>query len=412
MKAVKVLRFHKLVAGVSGVALCVGSIGVASAVSADGIQTESSAYVSSSRSDVAGEYRDAVEDFDEENPRDVVQLAQAAADYVDGDMNVEDADVDTSVLTDSFVSVEGVDGSTMVDGMEVLSSDADSMDIVHRATAGGEQFIAVLGDEQSARELSYAFDLDGQTQLKKRADGGVDIVRETMEEEILPGESERVENAAMAIIGKDNITDEDIEQLTEEQIEALAAIPDEQTQIRTTREVVGEIEAPWAIDAEGKTLPTHYEVQGDTLIQKITTNAQTTYPITADPSIFWWIKKASSCIAGTASLLAFAPGKVATVSAKVYKVLKGGKTVRLKNAYRAWMNLGGSNSTRFKTIAREVKKFAVNIKNTRSFTKARNIMRGQKTGANTYNFLINGAGSVADLMGIKSCYDIVVEASK
>ncbi len=45
------------------------------------------------------------------------------------------------------------------------------------------------------------------------------------------------------------------------------------------------IAPPWAKDASGKALPTHYEVAGATLIQNVdTTGAQ--YPVVADPTIF------------------------------------------------------------------------------------------------------------------------------
>ncbi|TFB85581.1 hypothetical protein E3O44_13380 [Cryobacterium algoricola] len=42
--------------------------------------------------------------------------------------------------------------------------------------------------------------------------------------------------------------------------------------------------APWARDAIGKDLATHYEVDGDTLVQRIDTTGHLTYPILADPA--------------------------------------------------------------------------------------------------------------------------------
>jgi hypothetical protein len=44
------------------------------------------------------------------------------------------------------------------------------------------------------------------------------------------------------------------------------------------------VEAPWAKDANGKSLPTKYEVKGSKLIQHIDTRGAE-YPIVADPSI-------------------------------------------------------------------------------------------------------------------------------
>lgn len=53
------------------------------------------------------------------------------------------------------------------------------------------------------------------------------------------------------------------------------------------------IDASWALDANGKPVPTHYEVNGTTLTQVVEHAAGTAYPVVADPSywpavISWW----------------------------------------------------------------------------------------------------------------------------
>ena len=48
--------------------------------------------------------------------------------------------------------------------------------------------------------------------------------------------------------------------------------------------MIATIAAPWAVDAEGRELPTHYRVEGDTIIQVIETEGAT-YPVVADPYI-------------------------------------------------------------------------------------------------------------------------------
>lgn len=55
--------------------------------------------------------------------------------------------------------------------------------------------------------------------------------------------------------------------------------------------VVGLIDAPWAIDAEGTVVPTHYTVDGTSLTQHVAHSGDFAYPITADPtvSIGWGI---------------------------------------------------------------------------------------------------------------------------
>jgi hypothetical protein len=52
---------------------------------------------------------------------------------------------------------------------------------------------------------------------------------------------------------------------------------------------IASIETPWAKDAVGKTLPTHYSLSGDQLTQHIDT-AGATFPVVADPHYTWgWV---------------------------------------------------------------------------------------------------------------------------
>lgn len=51
------------------------------------------------------------------------------------------------------------------------------------------------------------------------------------------------------------------------------------------RSYEAEIAAPWAKDADGNALSTHYEVDGNTLTQVIDFNADTAFPVVADPSV-------------------------------------------------------------------------------------------------------------------------------
>ncbi len=49
------------------------------------------------------------------------------------------------------------------------------------------------------------------------------------------------------------------------------------------------VERPWAFDANGNAVDTHYELHGDTLRQVIEPGQDATYPIIADPTItFGW----------------------------------------------------------------------------------------------------------------------------
>lgn len=46
-----------------------------------------------------------------------------------------------------------------------------------------------------------------------------------------------------------------------------------------------EVATPWAKDANGHTVPTHYEVHGSTLTQIVEFDAETAFPVVADPSV-------------------------------------------------------------------------------------------------------------------------------
>ncbi|MFC7431492.1 MULTISPECIES: hypothetical protein [unclassified Agrococcus] len=47
------------------------------------------------------------------------------------------------------------------------------------------------------------------------------------------------------------------------------------------------IDEPWAFDASGAAVETHLEMRGDELVQIVTPDASTTYPIIADPTFRW-----------------------------------------------------------------------------------------------------------------------------
>lgn len=47
---------------------------------------------------------------------------------------------------------------------------------------------------------------------------------------------------------------------------------------------LGGIDAPWAVDAEGRSLPTRYEISGSTLTQVVDTT-DATFPVVADPTV-------------------------------------------------------------------------------------------------------------------------------
>lgn len=51
----------------------------------------------------------------------------------------------------------------------------------------------------------------------------------------------------------------------------------------------GGVQAPWAKDANGKAISTHYRVEADTLVQVVEFDDDTAFPVTADPRFDWGI---------------------------------------------------------------------------------------------------------------------------
>lgn len=48
---------------------------------------------------------------------------------------------------------------------------------------------------------------------------------------------------------------------------------------------VARIDAPWAVDAAGYSVPTRYEITGDTITQTVKTDSSTQFPVVADPKV-------------------------------------------------------------------------------------------------------------------------------
>lgn len=84
-------------------------------------------------------------------------------------------------------------------------------------------------------------------------------------------------------------------------------------------EPVGFVEAPWATDAAGVAVATHYAVDGQTLVQVIEPTADTQFPVVADPDLIFMIK----C---TGAVALFAAENAAVIG-KFWRVFKSAKRV-------------------------------------------------------------------------------------
>lgn len=153
--------------------------------------------------------------------------------------------------------IEGSAGHTLdVDGREIATVDAAGSSNVDYAVtvsnAGNVRVHSIIGDKDAPEEYSYSFP-------------GVDAI-------VLDAET------GVAFL--------------------FAYIEGEP-------ELVGGVDAPWARDANGVEVPTHFEVQGNVLTQVVEhKSGNFAYPITADPS-WWdsvkgWFKSAGSWVVGKA----------------------------------------------------------------------------------------------------------------
>lgn len=101
------------------------------------------------------------------------------------------------------------------------------------------------------------------------------------------------------------------------------------TVLNAADEIVGHIETPWARDANGVNIPTHYEIEGLTLTQVVQhRGGGYAYPIVADPS-FWQIARCA------AHLGAFIVGNVYLI-AKIRRAGGIAKSARILADARNW----------------------------------------------------------------------------
>ncbi|WP_369043390.1 hypothetical protein [Streptomyces sp. Midd1] len=96
----------------------------------------------------------------------------------------------------------------------------------------------------------------------------------------------------------------------------------------TTR---GHVDAPWAKDANGNSVPTNYGLDGNTLVQTIETSPDTAYPVVADPHYTWGIitgtvyfnKKETKLLALGGTVVSWIPHPAAVVGGRSLAVIAG-----------------------------------------------------------------------------------------
>ncbi|WP_404289217.1 hypothetical protein [Glutamicibacter arilaitensis] len=298
----------------------------------------------------------------------------------------------------------------VVDDLAISTDESRDLDLVHRPTEQGEQFLTVLGSEEAPTELSYELDLPKGAELKQLDDGSIKISAPAESEIALPGEDARIESAAADVVGAEITSFDAIDNLTDEQVEQLAAIPDVETETVVEMQPLATIEAPWAVDGAGKSVDTHYTLEGNTLTQTVEITADTTFPVVADPSWKWWLEKGAKCLGGVVSIGAFGYAKISLGIAKlVIKMSKASKTSKLGKAYSAWKKLGTSNSSRFNQMVTQMKSFAQLVVRKGAPSAFATHRKKSTKAAAALTLIKEGTTVVAGVFGLGSCYDILRE---
>lgn len=146
-------------------------------------------------------------------------------------------------------------------------------------------------------------------------------------------------------------------------------------------------DAPWAVDARGSSVPTHYVVKDNVVVQEIALDAPgIQFPVIADPDLWTVIRNAAGC--------AFEIAGLALASAKVLQAfVKADKIIRAVSKAVYWYNkLGGS--------------WAKVINLLKQYVKNRNSL--SMTQLNALEGLLREGGKAAiNAIGLGSCWALV-----
>jgi len=147
----------------------------------------------------------------------------------DGDVTLSVSGAPTIGLSANGASSE----SDVVNGSVVHQPDESGAALVTRATADGFQIVAVLNDAPVVDDLTFQMDLPEGSSMNLQEDGSIAL--------LAPSSSGLIE--------------------------------------------VAMLDRPWAVDATGNPVHTHYAVNGETVTQFLDVDAHTAFPVTADPRV-------------------------------------------------------------------------------------------------------------------------------
>lgn len=133
----------------------------------------------------------------------------------------------------SLPELRGARAAKVAEDGTVTYSSRENATLAVQSLTDGVRFLTVLDGKGAPTAYEYTFEVGDDLALSPRPDGGIDFI----------------DNDSVA---------------------------------------VARIDAPWAYDARGMAVPTHYEVSGTTVIQHVDhLSSDFAYPITADPKYSW-----------------------------------------------------------------------------------------------------------------------------
>lgn len=257
-----VRRAQGAVATVATAALLIAALHAAPAAAAEETPHEATAHAAVAGLEAAGV--GAVDD---------AALTQSAAGIADADGTV--TIVGTEVTTGDFSIDLPTDTPLELgeDGLAAATDAQSGLGVVVAPVEGGTARLITVADESYSDTPVHAYEYDirlqGGVELRQLSSGDVVIVDVTggphpdAEVELAP-EVDPVEYEAGLAEAAEGLGADD------------AAVGDGEV-------VVGAFLAPWSVDADGMPLPTHYEIEGDTLVQVVDTEGAA-FPVVSDPA--------------------------------------------------------------------------------------------------------------------------------
>jgi len=161
------------------------------------------------------------------------------------------------------------------------------------------------------------------------------------------------------------------------------------------------VAAPWARDANGTELDTSFSITQAGLVQHIDI-AGATFPVVADPNWVWWAKEGAMCL-GEIALFAVASAKVVAIGAKLVKFIGGLKAT--SKVAKAWATLGKDFPKFIKAVS-TLLKILVND----GYSAVKSYIAQHSVEAAGWALLIGGGESIAGILGIGHCFNVVEEA--